>query len=170
MNAFGSDSNSVSQVTPDAEATLRLIAGLPAPDGLEKRVIAGLCSAPRSGRVIDWPSLLNPTENWFRSAAAAAIVFVILGGGWGVYSHVQTTSAIATPPSTGAGGAFSNAGAVRVPQTVPAPVVLQPAPIQPAVAAPARKLPNKATPSVHRSVKPAVADKNSAQSPAQLAR
>jgi hypothetical protein len=170
MNALGSNSNSVSQVTHDADATLRLIAGLPTPDGLENRVIAGLRSAPRSGRMISWPRLINPTENWLRSAAAAAIVFVIIGGGWGVYSHVQTTSAIAAPPSTGAAGAFSNAGAVRVPQTVPAPVVLQPAPVQPAVAEPAKKLPSKIAPAAHRNAKNAAASNHSAHPPASIAK
>jgi hypothetical protein len=162
MNAFGSNSKSVSQAAHDADATLRLIAALPAPDGLEKRVIAGVRSAPRSGRIIRWPQLLNPMENWLRSAAAAAIVFVVIGGGWGVYSHVQTMNAIAPPLSTGAAGTFSNAGAVRVPQTVPAPVVLQPIPIQPAAAEPAKQLPSKAAPVAHRNVKTAEATKHSA--------
>jgi hypothetical protein len=169
MNAFGSDSNSISQAARDADATLRLVAALPAPEGLEKRVIAGVRSAPRSGRIISWPRLLNPMENWLRSAAAAAIVFVVIGGGWGVYSHVQTMNATAAPLSTGAAGAFSNAGAVRVPQTVPAPVVLQPA-VQPAVAEPAKKLPNKAAPVAHRNAKAAAATKQSAQPSAPVAR
>ena len=52
-NAFGSKPNSVAPVSiadakHDAEATLRLIANLPSPEGLENRVIAGLRSAPRS--------------------------------------------------------------------------------------------------------------------------
>ena len=38
-----------------AEETLRLIATLPAPAGLEDRVKAGLRSAPRRGTVISWP-------------------------------------------------------------------------------------------------------------------
>jgi hypothetical protein len=72
-----------------AEATLRLIARLPAPDGLEDRVMAGLKTAPRTARVLVWPSLFQPTTGWMRGAAAAAIVFVVAGGGWGIYSYVQ---------------------------------------------------------------------------------
>jgi hypothetical protein len=171
QNAFGSTSSSAPQAARDAEATLRLIAGLPAPEGLEERVIAGLRSGPRSGRVLSWPRLLNPTESLLRSAAAAAIVFVVVGGGWGVYSRVQPISAIMAPPSTGTAGAFSNAGAVRVPQTVPAPVVIQPAPIQSPVAEPvqspvtepAQKVGSKATAVPHRNAKPATAGKASVQ-------
>jgi hypothetical protein len=164
MNALGSNSNPISPAAHDADVTLRLIAGLPAPGGLEKRVIAGLRSAPRSGLIIGWPRLLNPRENWLRSAAAAAIVFVVIGGGWGVYSHVQTTSAIAAPPSTGAAGPFSNAGAVRIPHTLPPPVVVQPLPVQPAVAESAEQRPSKSAQVVHRNAKPAATSKHSAAS------
>jgi hypothetical protein len=144
QNAIGSNSNSTSHAAYDAEATLRLIAKLPAPQGLQDRVIAGMRSAPRAGRVLSWPRLLNPTKHWLRFAAAAAIAFVVIGGGWGVYSRIQPFSAVGAPPTTG--GAFSNAGAVRVPQTVPAPVVVQPAPAQPSVAEPVRKMPSKVAP------------------------
>jgi hypothetical protein len=163
MNALGSDSNSVSQTTHDADATLRLIAGLPTPGGLEKRVIAGLRSAPRSGRIISWPRLLNPTENWLRSAAAAAIVFVVIGGGWGVYSHVKTTNATAAPPTTGAGGAFSNAGARVIPHTLTSPVVVQPPPAQSRVDDSAKNVGTKVAPGTHRVTKPAANNKLSVQ-------
>lgn len=170
QNALGTKSISIAEAASDAEATLRLIASLPAPEGLEKRVIAGVRSAPRSGRLLNWPDLLNPTEDWLRSAAAAAIVFVIVGGGWGVYSRVQPISAIAPPPLTGAVGGFSNAGAVRVPQTVPAPVVAKPAPVQPSVAEPAKKVRSKVAPGTHRDAKRAAANKASAQPSAPVAR
>ena len=163
QNAFGSNLNSAHQAARDTDATLRLLATLPAPDGLEKRVIAGLRSAPRTARVLNWRGALNPTENWLRSAAAAAIVFVVIGGGWGVYSRVQTASAIAAPPSTGAAGAFSNAGAVRVPQTVPAPVVVQPPQAQPVIAEPAKKARSKVARSPHRVTTPVAESKPAIQ-------
>jgi hypothetical protein len=61
-----------------------------------------------------------------RSAAAAAIVCVVVGGGWGVYSRVQpaqTPKAVAMPPRVAAPGGFSSAGAMRTPQTLDGPVL-----------------------------------------------
>jgi hypothetical protein len=61
-----------------------------------------------------------------RSAAAAAIVFVVVGGGWGVYSRVQQPQAakvITMPARVAAPGGFSNAGAMRTPNTLNGPVV-----------------------------------------------
>ncbi len=74
----------------EAEQTLRVIANLPAPEGLVDRVQSRLRTAPRSGRILAWP--LTP-GGWgyggaLRSAAAAAIVCVVAGGGWRIYSHV----------------------------------------------------------------------------------
>jgi len=67
-----------------AEQTLRLLAQLRSPEGLEDRVIAGLHSAPRRGRILYWPRTLGGSGGaWIRGAAAAAIVFVVAGGGWG---------------------------------------------------------------------------------------
>jgi hypothetical protein len=111
-----------------AEATLRLLADLPAPKGLEDRVIAGLKAAPGTARVLHWPSVLHPTGSWMRGAAAAAIVFVVAGGGWGIYTRVQPsqTTKVIVMPRAGAGGGFSNAGAMRTPQTVNGPVVAAP--------------------------------------------
>jgi hypothetical protein len=132
QNVFGSNSNS--QTAGDAEATLRLIAGLKAPQGLEERVITGLRSAPPSGRVLGWPSLLNRNESWLRSAAAAAIVTIVVGGGWGIYKRIQPDTAVVAQPRVTPAAGFSNAGAVRVPQTLPTPEVAQPAlaePVQP---------------------------------------
>jgi hypothetical protein len=112
-----------------AEATLQLIATLPAPAGLEGRVRAGLHSMAGAGRVLAWPG--SGPENrrsgtgWMRSAAAAAIVFVIAGGGWGVYSHVQQPQAakVIVLPRGPQHGEFTNAGAMRTPQTINGPVV-----------------------------------------------
>lgn len=130
QSAIGSQSNS--DLVRDAEATLRLIANLPAPKGIEGRVISGLRSAPPSSNVLSWPRMLPPNDNWFRSAAAAAIVCVVVGGGWGIYSRVQSNNAKTVIPHAGPVNGFSNAGAVRVPQTLPAPVVAQPLKVEPA--------------------------------------
>jgi hypothetical protein len=140
QNPTRSYSNPGVAIARDAEATLRLIANLPAPEGLEDRVLAGLSSAPRSGRVLEWPG-----EAWLRTAAAAAIVFAIVGGGWGIYSRVQPANAVAAPPHVGNAGGFSNAGAVRVPQTVPSTVVAPPGPIQQTDVKPSKKVHSKGT-------------------------
>jgi hypothetical protein len=129
QNVFDSNPKSRPDVVRNAEETLRLIASLPAPQGLEDRMIEGLRSAPRQGRVLSWPGLVSSSRDWLRTAAAAAIAFVIVGGGWGVYSRVQPGSTTATVPRPAMGGGFSNAGAVRVPQTLPAPQAVRPAPV-----------------------------------------
>jgi len=115
-----------------AEETLRLIAKLPAPEGLEDRVKAGLRSAPRRGVVIAWP--FSSADGWMqgtgmRAAAAAAIVLAVAGGGWGVYSHIQVApvpSALIEPQLPSGAGRFSTAGAVHVPKTVEGPAVAAP--------------------------------------------
>ena len=116
------------------EDTLRLIAGLPAPAGLEERVHRALRDAPHElrggGRVLAWPARLRAKialeSNWMRAAAAAAIVFVVVGGGWGVYSRVQPGQAgkvIVMPQRVPGSGGFQGAGAIRVPETIPGPKV-----------------------------------------------
>jgi hypothetical protein len=136
-NAMNSDSGHNSGPN-SGEDTLRLIAGLPAPAGLEERVHKALRAAPRShvlgsGRVLAWPAGFRAKiasgavmeSNWMRAAAAAAIVFVVVGGGWGVYSRVQPGPAgkvIVMPqlmPSSGGG----ISGAIRTPLTIPGPKV-----------------------------------------------
>lgn len=110
-----------------AEETLRLIAKLPAPQGLEDRVKERLQSAPNRASVIAWP--LKVGGGWMRAAAAAAIVMAVAGGGWGVYSHIQVapvpSAVVDSQPLTGS-GRFSTAGAMHVPQTVEGPVVAAP--------------------------------------------
>jgi hypothetical protein len=116
----------------DFELTLRLLARLSAPEGLEERVEASLRAAPRAttspARILRWPVALE--NSWVRAAAAAAILAVMLGGGWGVYSLVQPVRplqparAVAAPPHLATpGGGFSNAGAMRTPHTLNGPVV-----------------------------------------------
>jgi len=121
------------------DAALRRIANLPAPEGLEDRVHQALRSAPRSGRVIAWPGRMSGhapgrigDRPWVRSAAAAAIAFVVVGGGWGIYSRVQPAKVIAMPHVAGPGNGFSNANAMRTPQTVNGPVINHPLAQQPA--------------------------------------
>jgi hypothetical protein len=124
----------------EAESTLRLIAGLPAPEGLEERVKAGLHQtlhqAPPGASLLHWPpaTRLGSTRvgwmnsNWARSAAAAAIVFVVAGGGWGVYSRFQPPQepkARALPPVATHGG-FSSANAIRTPKTLNGTVLTHP--------------------------------------------
>ena len=124
-----------------AEETLRLVASLPAPDGLEDRVNAAVSAAANSdgvlgrGRVLAWPRAIRPESGWMRTAAAAAIVFVIAGGGWGVYMRVeqqnQPAKVIVMPARIPGAGGFSGAGAMRTPLTLPGPAAPQPAKVSP---------------------------------------
>jgi hypothetical protein len=128
----------------DFEETLRLLAHLPAPVGLEERVEAGLHAAPHAAtgkaRILRWPVALRLENAWVRAAAAAAIVAMVVGGGWGVYSSVQMIQparVIAVPQHVATqGGGFSNAGAMRTPQTLNGPIVAPPAVAKPAATAP----------------------------------
>lgn len=113
----------------EAEETLRLVAALPAPAGLEERIHAALKAAPGSAKVLAWPAQGGVLAGWMRGAAAAAIVGVVAGGGWAIYSRVPQAASpkvVEMPRVTGSGG-FSSAGAMRTPQTLNAPVVAQPA-------------------------------------------
>lgn len=117
------------------EDTLRLIANLPAPAGLADRVKDGLASAPETGRILMWRGPLRPAGGWMystlaRGAAAAAIVGIVAGGGWRIYSRVQPTpvgNVIVLPgPAAPQGTGFSNANAKRVPETLQGPVLKHP--------------------------------------------
>ncbi|MGA8730373.1 MAG: hypothetical protein WB608_16585 [Terracidiphilus sp.] len=118
----------------EAEKTLQLIASLPPPEGLEDRVNSALRAATMQGRVLHWPDGLRSGGGWTHSAmarcaAAAAIVVVVAGGGWDVYSRIQPVQeprAIAIPHVSGAAGGFSNAGAMRTPQTLSGPILSHP--------------------------------------------
>jgi hypothetical protein len=145
-------------VADSAEATLRLIANLPAPDGLPDRaiarVIAALETAPPTARVLRWPAVWQPAGSFMRGAAAAAIVFVVAGGGWGIYTRIQPSQparVIVMPPRIPAPGGFSSAGAMRTPQTLNGPVLSLPvaAPsvtVQPVRVRPLKKLPEPIAP------------------------
>jgi hypothetical protein len=141
-------SNNAESGVSEAEQTLRLIARLSAPEGLEDRVHAGISRRPtqrlQGAKVLEFPGMLHPASGWMRAAAAAAIVFVVAGGGWGVYSRVQPPQAkvIPMPLRVVNSGGFSNAGAMRTPNTLNGPVIPNPAqaaPAQPAAVAPAAK-------------------------------
>jgi len=129
--------NPIGPGTPDAEATLRLIAALPAPQGLEDRVHAALGAAfesgrqqPRArGRVLAWRTPHSSGNSWMRTAAAAAIALVVAGGGWGVYSRVQQPlpdRITGAPARISAPGGFGSDGAIRTPQTLTGPVLTHP--------------------------------------------
>ena len=158
---------------PDAvqgtvEDTLRLIANLPAPEGLEDRVYASLRtaqqSAPHKGRVLAWPGTgFRLGSDWMRSAAAAAIVLVVAGGGWGIYTRVQPAKGIAAPPHVAAPVGFSSSGAMRTPNTLNGPVLTHPMTAKPQLAKSPAKKP------LHR-VKPAAANKATVQSVAPAAK
>jgi hypothetical protein len=122
-------------VVTEAEMTLRLIAVLPAPEGLEGRVQANLqaeARAAKRGRILHWPMTFR-AGGWMyrpalRGAAAAAIVCVVAGGGWRIYSHVQAPApeaakVIVLPARVGNQGTFSNSGAMRTPDTLTGPVL-----------------------------------------------
>jgi len=108
----------------EAEQTLRLIARVSAPAGLEDRVHAKLLAAPRPARVLRWP-VASQSGAWQRGIAAAAVVLIVAGGSWGVYSRVapgQPAKGLSGPRIAGP-GEFSQGGAVRRPQTLQGPVV-----------------------------------------------
>jgi hypothetical protein len=122
----------------DAEETLRLIASLPAPQGIEDRVKSGVRAADRQSGVMMWPESSLNKARWtrvsaMRVAAAAAIVLVVAGGGWEVYSHIHLApepAAVAVPQrvdgSGGGSGGLSAAAARRTPKTLDGPVVATP--------------------------------------------
>ena len=123
------EENGLRAPVTEAEKTLLLVASLPAPEGLVDRVQEELRAAPR-GHLLQWPNALLPGA-WglspaLRGAAAAAIVCIVAGGGWRIYSHVQTPAAptanvVVMPARVGIKGGFSNAGAMRTPDTLAKP-------------------------------------------------
>jgi hypothetical protein len=149
----------------EAEETLRLIARLPVPKGLEDRVHVALLTRPRQGRIISWPSAPRLESNWMRSAAAAAIVFVVAGGGWGIYSHVQQPQAkvIVMPVHVATQGGFSSAGAMRTPNTLNGPVLAHPVPAPSKQAKPVVRFPKPASLKSNRSVPSAALGNAAAQ-------
>jgi hypothetical protein len=120
--------------TIDAELSLRMVASLPAPVGIEDRLKAGLRVAPVQTGVIGWP-LSSPNRagwaqvSYMRAAAAAAIVFVVAGGSWGVYARFRPApapAAVVVPQRIDGGGGLSAAAARRTPKTVEGPTIAIP--------------------------------------------
>jgi hypothetical protein len=134
-----------------AEETLRTIAVLPAPIGLEERLQAGLRRSLQSGsrgvRIFSWPSSFYPGRAQLRAALhgatmraalAASIALAVAGGGWEICSRVQYSQpsrAVVLPPRVSSSAGFSSAGAMRTPQTLigplttPAPRIAASAPV-----------------------------------------
>ena len=127
----------IAELAAQAEHTLRLVAQFPAPEGIENRIHAKLKAVPRGRRVLAWPGAGIAGRRWsdsgfVRGVAAAVIVLLVGGGAWQVYSRVQSTASSAVrvlpmTPRQAAPGTFSNAGAVRSPQTLNGPVLVHPA-------------------------------------------
>ena len=119
----------------EADATLRLVAKLPAPDGLAERVRGGLRGAHASRRVLSWPAEREPASEWrsywMRGTAAAAIVCVVAGGALRIGQISSRTAlgnggnaaAAAAPVRVRPAGGFSSANAVHVPDTLNGPVL-----------------------------------------------
>jgi len=157
----------------EAEKTLRMIAQLPAPDGLEERVNAVLKSQRPGGHVLTWPAgagHARPSRSGFllpgfmRVAAAAAIACVVAGGGWGIYARVQQVQSarvLALPHAVSSGG-FSNAGAMRTPQTLVGPAAPHPAstPVKPVVQATAQTADQNGKSQAKKTVAPSTAGTN----------
>jgi hypothetical protein len=122
------------------DETLRMIARMPVPERLEERVKSGLQLAEKPGRVLGWPSERRAggpgmqggwvRAGWVRGAAAAAIALVVVGGGWGIYARVEPAQSVKTGavPVAKQSGTFSEAAAMRRPQTVVGPTVNPAAP------------------------------------------
>lgn len=142
----------------DAEETLRLLAHMPAPAGLEERVKNTLRMDSGAANVVAWPSDYRlkrrwTQSTWARCAAAAAIVVVVAGGSWSVYPHREATpapKAIALPHPVAHG--FENANAMRTPQTLQGPV-LKKAPEK--AVEPAKKAQRNGKSKPHAGAKPA---------------
>jgi hypothetical protein len=132
--------NNIPDRVQNAEETLRMIARLPAPEGLPERVQARLAAAPRRSFENGWP--VFGRNGWMfspvlRGCAAAAIVVLVAGGGFAIYSRVQptpTAKVIEAPARIGKSGGFANSGAMLTPNTLNGPVLAHPA--QNGVAAP----------------------------------
>jgi hypothetical protein len=158
VNADAADASTV-------DATLRLIASLPAPEGLEDRIIAGLHAAPRTARILHWPAQLRQSGGWTRTAAAAAIVLVVVGVGWGICFRAQppqptARGVVASQRPAAAAGGFSSAGAMRTPQTLNGPVLVHPVIVQAIPVKPAKKVVARTAPKPLSGPQPVAASKD----------
>jgi hypothetical protein len=176
MNSSDQNPFAGSSGSGEFESTLRLLASLTAPEGLEERIEVGLRAGLRAAsrtdagkaRILAWLVALRMQNAWLRSslarsAAAAAIVLVVAGGSWGVYSHVQPIqpAKLVLPLRAAPQGGFSSAGAMRTPQTLNGPVI---APPVPTVTEKTKASPRTSRQTPHHRSKPAAAQKATAQS------
>jgi hypothetical protein len=113
----------------EAEETLRLLARLPAPEGLNDRIHSRLEMTTRPARrsflASIW-SLWMPAQR-LQFAGAALLVLAVAGSTWSVY-HTSNRAGNVTPvPPAGPSTSFGSAGAERVPQTLK-PIKVPPPP------------------------------------------
>ena len=115
--------------TTDVDQTLRLVAALPAPEGLAGRVKAHLAKAepvqePVQSRLLAWPA---PTPHWKRIAIAAGLLAAVAAGGIGAWQWSTPTPVartVSSPVRPAQPQNFSTAGAMRTPVTLNGPAVL----------------------------------------------
>ena len=106
------------------DETLRLLARAEVPEGLAERVKARL----KEGAVIQWPEKPSVAAMWMKRAAAAAIVFVVSGGSWFVYTGVNSAAGARQGdkpmvlPSQIQGG-FSTADGMKKVDPLTAPII-----------------------------------------------
>jgi hypothetical protein len=136
-------------LVPDPEATLRLLAQIPPPQGLADRVHRRLAAAPAPAPRF-W-SLWLPAQR-LQFAAAALLVTALAASSWTIYENRQhTTPAARTtapqPPSPQPSDAssFTPAGAERLPASLK-PIKVPPAPKKKPSATKSRALKPSATP------------------------
>jgi hypothetical protein len=110
--------------------TLHLLTQVEPPKGLAERVQSRLEDEPRRRThrgLLHLFDPLTPWGNWMRGLAAAAIVAILAGGCWEVFSRshapaVTPSASLAAPSTTTTGNGFTSAGAVRKPQTLDGPL------------------------------------------------
>jgi hypothetical protein len=114
--------------TAEFERTLKLLAALPAPEGLAGRVQTRLgapAAAPVRGRLLPWPTERATRTVWLRAAIAAGLLAAVAAGGMTAYRWVAPAPMAHTVPARPAVQQnFSTAGAMRTPLTLNGPVAL----------------------------------------------
>lgn len=118
----------------EPDETLRLMAKMPAPEGLEERVQRRVDAEMLRGeeqRHSVW-SLWMPRRK-LQFAGAAVLAAAVAGSAWSVYhgqraaGNAAVKQAAPAPAKSAAGNGFTPAGAVAVPHTL-APIHVAPAP------------------------------------------
>lgn len=126
---YPSPSSTYPQQSGDPEATLRLLAQLPPPNGLADRVHRSLANAPGPSAASGFWSLWRPVHR-LQFAAAAVLVTAMAASSWTILAsrHPATpaTKAVAPAPAPQP-SAFSTAGAEHRPSTLK-PIKVPPPP------------------------------------------